>query len=297
MKYILIGLLALLLIGGGAWLFTKSSDTSVMNPDLKIPTPEEMIPVEPDGGIGDGAQPLDELINEADEEEVIGESTDGKEITAYHFGSGEKEVLLIGGVHGAYSPNTATLGGEFVKYFEANEDKIPEGVVLTVIPVMNPDGLKMDDSVKGRFNSNDVDLNRNFACDWSATSKWREQTVSGGKEAFSESEAKAIQTYVESNDIYAAVVWFASEGKVYPSACGGSPSKASVELAATFATAAGYPSQAEFDAYQINGDMVNWMAKKGIPAISVLLSDKKSTEWEKNLKGVNSILAKYGSEY
>jgi hypothetical protein len=64
-------------------------------------------------------------------------------------------------------------------------------------------------------------------------------------------------------------------------------------LASTFATAADYPTEAEFDAYAITGDMVNWMAKEGIPAISVLLSDHQSPELAKNLAGVEAVLNSY----
>ena len=81
---------------------------------------------------------------------------------------------------------------------------------------------------------------------------------------------------------------------MYPSACDGTPSKDSVELAATFAAAAKYPAEAEFDAYAITGDAVNWMAGEGISAISVLLTDHQNTEWNKNLDGVMAVLAKYG---
>jgi hypothetical protein len=117
--------------------------------------------------------------------------------------------------------------------------------------------------------------------------------VSGGSAPFSEPEAQALRDYVLEYEPAAAVVWFSAEGKVYPSACAGTPSQESVELAATFATAAGYPAEAEFDAYAITGDMVNWMAKEGIPAISVLLSDYTDTEESKNLAGLKAILDKY----
>ena len=39
--------------------------------------------------------------------------------------------------------------------------------------------------------------------------------------------------------------------------------------------------------------MVNWMAKKEIPAISVLLSQHDQVEWSKNLAGIRMIIANY----
>ncbi len=288
--HLILALLILLALGVGAYMLSGSGEGQTINNDLP---PVETIPVEPDGGIGDGAQPLDELLASSTEDTMtyasemkIGSSVNETELTAHHFGNGTNEVLFITGVHGADSANTVALGEELIDYLTKNEEAVPEGMRVTVIPVMNPDGLASG----SRFNANDVDLNRNFGCDWAASSKWRDQTVSGGSAAYSEPEAAALRDYVAEVNVVGAVVWFAAEGKVYPSACEGAPSKASAELAATFAASAGYPVEAEFDAYQINGDMTNWLAEEGIPAISVLLSDRESTEWNKNEAGVKAVL-------
>lgn len=307
-----IGILLIVIIGLVGYLLTReNSETAVNEP---APTVEEPIPVEPDGGIGDGAEPL-EVVDEnvRDEQTVLGTSVDGNNIVAYHYGEGSTEVLLIGGIHGGYSWSTAALGYELVDHFDANPNDVPDGVMLTIIPVANPDGLESavgtagrfsstlaealtnEKRVAARFNANNVDLNRNFDCEWSAEGTWQSRTVSGGDAPFSEPEAVAIRNYVNQYTPDAVVVWFSSEGKVYPSACNSAPSQASVALAATFATSAGYPAEAEFDAYAITGDMVNWMASQNIPAISVLLTSHNNTEFSKNLAGVEAILETYGN--
>ena len=312
-KNIVIAILALVLVGAVSYLMLNSGgDNVTVVEDTSTTDANKPLPVEPDGGIGDGAEPIDQVMaKEREEESVIGTSVDGNDIVAYHFGTGDTELLFIGGVHGGYSWNTAELGFELVDYLEANPEAVPDNVAITVIPVLNPDGLKkavgtdgrfdakdalaVSDAtrVAGRFNADEVDLNRNFDCEWKSTGTWQSRQVSGGEAPFSEPEAAAIRDYVETYEPVAAVVWFSAEGKVYPSACGGTPSKASVELAATFATAAGYPAAAEFNAYAITGDMVNWMADQGIPAISVLLSDHKNSEWTKNKAGVEAVLKAY----
>lgn len=311
-KNLTIGILLLVIIGLVGYFLTKdSTETAVNEP---VPVSEEPIPVEPDGGIGDGAEPLE--VDSADEdtrgdETTLGTSVEGNNILAYHFGEGTTEVLLIGGIHGGYSWSTAALGWELVEHFDANPNDVPEDVMLTIIPVANPDGLEAavgtpgrfsttlanaldtDDRVAARFNANDVDLNRNFDCEWSAEGTWQSRTVSGGDAPFSEPESAAIRDYVNEYNPDVAVVWFSSEGKVYPSACNSDPSEASDALAATFATAANYPMEEEFDAYAITGDMVNWLASENIPAISVLLSSHNDTEFARNLAGVEAILATY----
>jgi predicted deacylase len=291
MKNIILGIVALLIIGGGIYLLMNQTPDTVVIVDED----EEMMPVEPDGGIGDGAEPLNEVIaQERGPESSIGTSVDGDDITAFHFGTGAKEVLFVGGVHGSDAPSTAAVAQELVAYLSDNPSVVPADVTVTVIPNLNPDGSALSGTA-GRFNANTVDLNRNFDCEWSSTAVWKNQEVSGGSKPFSEPEAQALKNYVDTFNPAAAVVWFAAEGKVYPSACAGTPSNASVELAATFANAAGYPVEAEFDAYAITGDMVNWMAKQNIPAISVLLTSRESTDWTKNKAGIEAVLAQFAN--
>ena len=291
-KNIFIALVALLLIGAGAyWLLTNDSVVETTNPT-------DTMPVEPDGGIGDGAQPLDELLGDETPNDtltfasqtVIGQSVNGADITAYNFGNAANEVVLIAGVHGSYSENTSNLAQELMSYFADNESAVPANTRVTIIPTVNPDGI-VAGGTTGRFNANNVDLNRNFGCDWAPTSKWRDQEVSGGTAPYSEPEALAVRDYISEVNPVGAIVWFAAEGKVYPSACEGEPSNDSISLAGVFADASGYGVEREFDAYQINGDMVNWMADEGIPAISVLLTDRTNVEFEKNLAGVQAALA------
>ncbi len=291
-KNIVISVLVLVLVGAMAYLYMNSINSTEI---IVEPTPVEILPVEPDGGVGDGATSTEEEVSGRGDMSVFGKSVEGNDLTAYHFGTGETEVLIIGGTHGSYSPNTSAVATEAVAYFKENPEAIPEGVMLTIIPTLNPDGLAMM-GTDGRFNANKVDLNRNFDCEWSESGMWRNQKVSGGSKAFSEPEAESLKGYIDTYNPKVAIVFFSAEGKVYPSACVETPSKASTELANTYGKAAGYPVDAEFDAYSITGDMVNWMAKEGIPAISVLLTDHKTTEWTKNKAGIEAVLKTYGDD-
>src|SRR6056297_909055 len=159
MKQIIIAIIALLLIGVGAYaLLNTDSSTEAENPT-------GMMPVEPDEGIGDGATPLDELVDEDTTEDtstfssetIIGQSVNGNNIVAHHFGNGMDEVLLLGGIHGSDAPNTSALANEFITYFTNNESAVPADMRVTVIPTVNPDGLATGGTA-GRFNANDVDL-------------------------------------------------------------------------------------------------------------------------------------------
>jgi predicted deacylase len=243
---------------------------------------------------------------------VLGESFEGREILAYHFGDGETDVLFVGGIHGGYEWNTSKLAYEMIDHLEANSQVIPDNIQVTIIPVLNPDGLvkvtgtssdfsassvttNQNTLTEGRFNANDVDLNRNFDCDWKSIGIWQQHQVSGGSQAFSEPESKIIKSYVESVRPEGVVVWYSAAGGVYASACLDNPDADSIALTNAYAKASGYPAHEEFDAYEVNGDMVNWLAKINIPAISVLLTNHTSTEFSKNKAGVEAIL-KYFAE-
>ncbi len=305
-KNILSLVVILLIIIGGAYYFLSGGEDSNYNKDNTPVVIDETINTDTENEI----DPTDEITDNDEPVENIGQSAGGKVITAYHFGEGDTEVLFIGGIHGGYSWNTALLGYELVEWFTKNADKVPDNVRVTVIPVLNPDGLEKvtgklglftasdvnkTESVRvaGRFNDNNVDLNRNFNCEWQAVGKWQNKDVSGGTAAFSEPEAQAIQSYVGANKPAAVVTWYSAAGGVYASDCKKGVSEDTLALTNLFAKASGYTAYEEFDYYEITGDMVNWLAGQGIPAISVLLTNHEQTEFSKNIAGVEAVLEFY----
>lgn len=244
---------------------------------------------------------------------VLGTSAGGHEIIARHFygtGTSSKEIIFVGGVHGGYSWNTVSLAYELIDHLEDNPEAVPEGLKVTVIPVFNPDGLesvvgtttRFERSdvptseatlISGRFNDNEVDLNRNFDCDWQESGTWQSRTVSGGSAPFSEPEAAAFRDYINANDPTAVVVWYSAAGGVFASSCHNDVSAETRTLTDLFADAADYRPYTEFDFYEITGDMVNWLAKERIPAISVLLTSHNEVEWDKNRAGIEALLQHY----
>jgi hypothetical protein len=241
---------------------------------------------------------------------IIGKSVQGTDITAFHYGTGNTELLFVAGLHGGYGWNTSLGAYELIDYLTENPSAIPTNLKVTVIPVVNPDGLKkvtgetgrftppqvtknQTTLVAGRFNANNVDINRNFDCQWQATGTWQNKAVSGGSAPFSEPESQAVKSYVESRDIKGAVVWFSSAGGVYSSSCAGPVSAETATLTRIYADASGYPGYATFEPYEVTGDMVNWFAKNNIPAISVLLTNHTDIEWTKNKAGIDAVLKYY----
>lgn len=306
MKNILIVVVVLLLIAGGTFYYISTGeDTTYKKPTTEVASTTTTTPATEAEVTPATSTPITKVTRGP--ESVIGQSVDGADIKAYHFGEGDKEVLFIGGVHGGYSWNTALLAYELIDWLKATPGVVPSDVTVTIIPVLNPDGLKLvtgkdgrftvsdvstseTTRISGRFNANEVDLNRNFACEWKSTGTWQNRSVSGGSEAFSEPESLAIKTYVSQTEPVAIVTWYSAAGGVYASNCNNGVSNKTEALTNLFAKAAGYTAHEEFDYYEITGDMVNWFASQNIPAISVLLTDHKNTELTKNKEGVEAVL-------
>lgn len=309
MKNIILAVIALIIISGGVYYFIQSSnntDVTYEKPavNTEVPTQNQTA----DEVSDEGAEAVSETEPTVREPIVtIGQSVSGKDIAAYHFGTGDRELLLVGGIHGGYSWNTALLAYEVIDWLTKNPAVIPDDVSVTIIPNLNPDGLfaitgkegvfsvadvKGNESarVAARFNSNDVDLNRNFDCEWKREGAWQNRNVSGGSAPFSEPETAALKNYVTKHEPTMVVAWYSSAGGVYASRCGDTTMGATRTLTNTFAAAAGYKAYEEFDYYEITGDMVNWFAKLEIPAISVLLTTHEQTELSKNKSGIEAVL-------
>lgn len=239
---------------------------------------------------------------------TLGTSVNGRELAIHSFGDGEQHVLFVGGIHGGYEWNSILLAYEMIDYLHSNPQTVPNNITVDIIPNANPDGLytatglegrfsanditdlSMHQSGEGRFNANGVDLNRNFACNWAPESSWRGAIVSAGSEPFSEPEAQAIQKYVSDTSPVAAIFWHSQANNVYGSFCNGDPLPLTLNIMNAYAQAGNYGAVPAFDTYPITGDVEGWLASIGIPAITVELETRTSTEWTRNLAGSQAVL-------
>lgn len=300
MKKIIITIIAVAIVAVVAYLLIKSSPNTI-----EIPDSEDV-----DTEMTEDQDDEDNTGQTNEDESVIGTSVNGHSISAHHFGSGDDELLFVGGFHGAYEWNTVLVAYELIDYLEANPSVVPSNVKVTVIPVLNPDGLNrvigstgrftqanvpssQEATVPGRFNGNNVDLNRNFDCDWQSSATWQDRSVDGGDSVFSEPEARALRDYVNLNDPTAVVVWYSAADGVFASSCHNGVLEETTTITNIYADASGYPAYEEFNFYEITGDAVNWLAKEGVPAISVLLSTHEDVEWSQNRAGIEALLEYY----
>jgi len=243
---------------------------------------------------------------------VIGKSVQGRAITEYTYGTGPTHLLLVGGMHGGYEWNAVLLAYQVMDYLKANPSAVPANLSVTIIPSLNPDGVfkvtgkegvfaaadvSPDAAVDaaGRFNADTVDLNRNFDCNWQATSTWQNRIESAGTAPFSEPESAALRDFVATDKPVAAVFWHSASGSVYTSACHNGVLPGTVTAMNAYAKASGYSPAGLFNAYPITGDSEGWLASIGIPAITVEFTSHTSVEFNQNLAGVKALFALYGN--
>jgi hypothetical protein len=240
---------------------------------------------------------------------VIGTSVQGRSIDAYTYGTGNTHIVLVGGIHGGYEWNSVVVAYGVMDYLEAHPDVVPTDISVTVIPSANPDGVfkvigkegRFTNSdvpvgistVPGRFNANNVDLNRNFDCKWQPKSTWQNKTVSAGSAAFSEPEALAIKNLMLEQRPVVAVFWHSQSGAVYASQCEDGILAGTLDSMNVYAHGSGYPAVKTFTAYETTGGADDWVASIGIPAFSVELTTHESIELEKNIAGVRALLDHY----
>lgn len=283
-KRILLVIISVLILSGGVFLVLKNRTEPL---PVQVEEPKESFSVE-----------------------VIGTSVLGRKIEAYTYGSGEKHLVFVGGIHGGYEWNSVLLAYKFMDYLSENPDVIPETVSVSVIPSANPDGLykvigkegrfsvldvptATQPAGTGRFSANDVDLNRNFDCKWKPESMWRGNVVSAGTAPFSEPEAAAIRDFVLDETPEAVIFWHSQSNAVYASECYAGILPETRDVMNAYSLASGYPAVDSFDAYPITGDVEGWLASINIPAITVELKTHETIEWERNLAGIKAVLEYY----
>ena len=116
-------------------------------------------------------------------------------------------AVFIGGFHAGYAPSSQTIAQRIATYLEENPDQLPDSVRVYVVPNANPTTEYAPGVRSSRLNANGVDLNRNWDCNWSADATFAGLPIGSGSEPFSEPEAQALKSLVESVAPQAVIVW------------------------------------------------------------------------------------------
>jgi hypothetical protein len=209
----------------------------------------------------------------------IGKSVDGRTIYAYYFGSGSKKIIFYGAMHGSESNTKYTLT-YWMSELEKNSDSIPDDKTVIVVPVLNPDGV----ANSTRFNSNEVDLNRNFdSSTWTSGTYFLNKfyPTGGGDTPFSEPESRAIRDLIYRESPYLTLSYHAAAGYVVPS----NTSKG-IELGKVYSNLSGYryvaPGTDDAFSYDITGAFGEWAQEHGYNSLTIELSSAYYNQFSQN---------------
>jgi hypothetical protein len=219
----------------------------------------------------------------------IGTSQGGQPLVVSRVGVGQTRVFLLGGQESGPEENSSWLANELLAYFTDHLDQLTSNVGLDVLPVDNPDGV----AINSRRYLSGVDPNRNWGGPdwvsdaWDANARFRPGL--GGPVPFSEPETRALSDWLQANPP-ALLVNYHSQGGFLLGPADGPGS----DLASTYASASGYPRPQPGTnpyPYRATGSLNVWMRSVGVPGVLIELSTPTSVEFDRNLAGVQAVLA------
>lgn len=234
----------------------------------------------------EGVTPTPFLLASERRATIIGLSTSGRPIEVYTFGQGEKERMIVAGIHGGYEWNTIALADELITHLDTHPEDIPSGLTLYILRNLNPDGDARGHDRYARANDRGVDLNRNFPtnwqADWNRDGCWKDPPVTPGDTPGSESETRALMKFIESHSIDALISYHSAALGVFP---GGIPwEEDSIRLAKEIAGLTTYPYPPLDTGCLYTGTLADYAVAMGAAAVDMELSNHRDTDFEMNLK-------------
>lgn len=225
---------------------------------------------------------------------IIGFSLASRPIEVYTFGAGEREYLIVAGIHGGYEWNTIALANELIMYINEHPEAVNTGSTLYIIRNMNPDGEARAHGVDGRVNNNGVDLNRNFpsenwTAEWDRDGCWVYRPTKGGLYAGSEPETRTVMSFIKSHKIDAMISYHSAALGIFP---GGvkweEPSK---QLARALSKVTRYPFPPVDTGCVYTGTLADWAVENGVgAAVDMELRNHRDTDFDENLKALQVLL-------
>ena len=234
------------------------------------------------------------ILENGQQSNVIGLSHEGRPIEVYHFGEGDREYLIVAGIHGGSEWNTIALANELIRYVNDHPEVIPSDVKLYIIRNMNPDGEARSHDVDGRVNNRGVDLNRNFpsrnwVADWNRDGCWVWRETTGGSYGGSEPEARSVMSFISTHNIEAVISYHSAALGVFPGGVPWEPD--SIRLAKQLAKATGYPYPPLDTGCEYTGTLADWAVENGVgAAVDMELTNHTDTDFKKNLEALKVFL-------
>jgi protein MpaA len=225
---------------------------------------------------------------------VIGYSIENRPQEVFRFGVGATPKLIVAGIHGGSEWNTVALADELIAYLNDHPERVPENISLYILRDLNPDGTARAHGVDGRVNAHGVDLNRNWPYNWvenwSRDGCWIWRPVTGGEYGGSEPEVQNLIAFIDTINPAALISYHSAALGIFP---GGRPDYGpSIRLAEAVAEVSDYPYPPLDTGCDYTGNLTDWAANtRGIPSIDIELTNHRDTDFDQNLRVLQTFLA------
>ena len=235
------------------------------------------------------------ILENGQQSNIVGLSHGGRPIEVYTFGTGDREYLIVAGIHGGSEWNTVALANELIRYINDHPEVIPDEATLYIIRNMNPDGESRSHDVNGRVNNRGVDLNRNFptrnwVADWDRDGCWVWRETTGGTYGGSEPETRSVMSFISTHQIQAVISYHSAALGVFPGGVPWEPD--SIRLAKALGKATNYPYPPLETGCEYTGTLADWAVENGVgAAVDMELTDHEHTDFKQNLKALNVLLS------
>ncbi len=223
---------------------------------------------------------------------TIGYSVQKRPLEVYRFGTGQTERLIVAGMHGGSEFNTIQLADLLITFLKGHPEIVPTNITLYILRDLNPDGEAHSHDYNGRANAHNVDLNRNWDAnwqkDWPRNNCWTYTDVTGGTGPMSEPETKALAAFIQSHHFDALINYHSAALGIF--AGGLPPDDYSIRLAKAIAAVSTYPYPPINVGCDYTGGFTDWADERGIAALDIELTDHTHTDYDMNLKVLETFL-------
>lgn len=231
----------------------------------------------------------------------IGESRKSQPIYCYQLGKGNCKLLFVSAIHGN-EVGTVKLAYHLINWAYRNMEKLKEST-LFIIPCLNPDGyasaLKNPDYFHGgqigRFNSNDVDLNRNFDTPsfqsrsvWSFGKNFKENIpVFCGDKGNPEPEIAALTKFIIDNRIKVLFIFHNAGREVM-----GNNNTLSQKLIEIYSQKTGFKCVKDKDWQKLGqtGTAKEWCELNDVAYVETESSTRWGSDWKKQKEAIMSAI-------
>jgi hypothetical protein len=233
----------------------------------------------------------------------IGQTVNGGEIGGYRIGNGPIKILMLAAIHGN-EVGTVKLMHFLIDWYK---EHLYSRLTVYFIPCLNIDGYKkalknpdfFGGGRVGRFNTRNVDLNRNFdvpsfkkTASWIHGKNYSERTeVFSGVSGNSEPETKALVDLIKSQNIKIVFSFHNAGADIVAN-------KLAEKIGKIFSEKSGYKfiNHEKWLKFNQTGSSYEWFTKNQIALLEIETSSRWASDWKVQKEAIKASFKEIAKE-